>query len=342
MQMSASPKNVYYPNMGLMRYFLALTVLIYHFNYLTGSNIPTLINAYDAVGCFFAISGFLLAKTSEVRPSFTQFLKCRARRIMPSYTIVVLLSALSLWLLSTLPPLEYLSNAGLWQYLGANLTALNWLHPDLPGVFDSAPNVTDAVNGSLWTIKVEWMLYLTLPAFFLAVRKYNFNLLKTAAAIIILSIAYRIIMDQVYITTGNPIYSILGRQVVGQAAYFYTGVALYRLKRLLSLRTGIPQVSLMLLILAPYLPKGPQILSPIFLSFIVLALSTASRMPSILPHKHNVSYEMYLLHFPVIQATVALCSDSMDLTDIFIISLTATILLSIAVYVISNRLVRKK
>ena len=42
-------------NMDLVRYYLALSVLIAHFNYLTGFEIPWPTNSFTGVGGFFAV-----------------------------------------------------------------------------------------------------------------------------------------------------------------------------------------------------------------------------------------------------------------------------------------------
>ena len=102
------------------------------------------------------------------RDSWLGFVKSRAKRIVPPYVKIVLLCAIGLSLVSTLPLTKYFTDAGLWKYLAANLAFLNFLQPTLPGVFEH--NNVDAVNGSLWTLKVEWMLYLTIPVFFFLIR----------------------------------------------------------------------------------------------------------------------------------------------------------------------------
>lgn len=80
---------------------------------------------------------------------------------MPAYSLTILLCALIGLFLTSLSCREYLTSSSLYTYLICNLLTFNFLSPDLPGVFDTNP--LQAMNGSLWTIKVEFMLYIIIP-----------------------------------------------------------------------------------------------------------------------------------------------------------------------------------
>ena len=55
---------------------------------------------------------------------------------------------------------EFFTNAETWKYLFWNCIFLNFMHPSLPGCFDGK---FAAVNGALWTIKIEIAFYVVLP-----------------------------------------------------------------------------------------------------------------------------------------------------------------------------------
>src|SRR5688572_1487341 len=110
-----------------------------------------------AVDVFFVISGFLIAASLE-RNRLTHYLAARALRIFPAQIVCVLLCVFVLGpLLTTVA--DYWSSPQTWKYLWKNIT-LGRTQYFLPGVFEALPS--KAVNGSLWSLPIEFRLYLLL------------------------------------------------------------------------------------------------------------------------------------------------------------------------------------
>lgn len=291
-------------NMGLVRYVLALGVLIAHFDLLCGAKIPWIISSYDSVCGFFTLSGFLLVFPLLNGKSVKDFIVDRCWRLLPSYLFVVIVTALGLSLVSTLSFGDYFGSAGFWKYLAANISSLNFLHPDLPGVFSGRP--MEAVNGSLWTIKIEWQLSLTMPVLIVILTRLKWKLRWAAAAIIAVSLAYRFFFGYLSDLTGREIYAILQRQLFGQLVFFYCGVMLYTFYG--KIRSNAARAAT-IAIIAFVLLKAIccdlwifDIAYPFALAFVVVAISL---IPNDLSRKidggHNISYEIYLVHFPIFQ-----------------------------------------
>lgn len=293
--------------MDLMRYVLAIAVIISHVDYLTEFRIPFPMSSFEAVGGFFAVSGFLMYPNYVRHGNLLRYTVQRARRILPPYLFIVIACALGLCLVSDLPLSAYFRSDGLMAYLGANVSFLNWLHPDLPGVFQGDRYVTSAVNGSLWTMKVEWCLYFSVPCFIAllnVLRKVPRHWM--ALTVIAASIAYRLVFSWLYADTGNVIYDILRRQIFGQLAFFYTGMLVFFLKDFFIghiwtiLASGI-----ILKILLPYTAYAVQVIvEPFAITAVVMALSLLPVDFKWLRHRNNISYEMYLFHFPLIQLAI--------------------------------------
>lgn len=332
-------KPQYYPNMDLMRYVLSFAVIIAHINELAGFSIPFPISSFEAVGSFFALSGFLMYPNYIRHNNFLKYTRQRARRILPPYIFIVVAAALLLAGVSSLPASEYFTSSGFFGYLGANLTFLNWLHPDLPGVFQGSGYALPVVNGSLWTMKVEWCLYFSVPIFVFLLRKIKRSSgISLSIAVIIISIIYRLVFTSLYETSGNEIFKILSRQIFGQLSYFYCGMLIYFLKDFFTRNLAwMLLAGVALVCLARLSMPCNIILNPFGITMIVMALSLLPYDLKFLRHRYNVSYEMYLFHFPIIQLSVFW---GMNVRNVWVelpFVVTATVLLSFLVHYAVNR-----
>lgn len=119
------------------------------------------------VGVFFVISGYLVTASWRRAPRLGVFLQKRLLRIEPALFVAVALTALGLGAaVTTLPLADYFRAPQVWLYVLRNAL----LYPvtyDLPGVFAHNP-LPDIVNGSLWTLRLEFSCYLMVAALGLA------------------------------------------------------------------------------------------------------------------------------------------------------------------------------
>lgn len=335
-----------YQNMDLMRYLLALSVLLAHFSDITGlDKVPYPISSYDAVGCFFALSGFLMYPNYLRHGSLRHYTFHRFMRIVPPYFLVVTGATLLLCVASTLPAAAYFTSPDTWKYFAANICTLNWLHPSLPGVFQGPEYHIDAVNGSLWTIKVEWALYFTVPLFVWILSKIKVRKSTLAVAVILLSVAYRMIFIWLYDSTGQEIYKILSRQFFGQLSYFYCGMCVsFVLPWFLRHRWPLLLGALLLYLPLHTHPLLHIAVNPLTLTIITMALSLgSSRRLRPLWSPVNISYQIYLFHFPVIQCAVWLgLTRSLPPMVCLAVCVAVTTLLSLASYFGVERPLQRK
>lgn len=302
----AAIRSTYYPNMDLIRYLLAYLVVYEHTMTLCEWDWVHFPSPFYYVGGFFCISGFLMYPSFEKRPHMLSYLRNRAIRILPPYFSIVLACAFGLVAVSSLTAGQYFSSPGFWKYLLANMAFLNWLAPALPGVFDGPEFFTSAVNGSLWTMKVEWMFYFSIPFFFMIFRRLRMRPALLAAIISVLSMCFAIWAAYMLNVTGKNIYEILGRQFMGTISYFYIGVIGYMCRDFISRHTVILLVLGVLITVIPLFCTDylPFITSPIGVSMMVLALSLCPHKLFNTTHKNNFSYSIYLFHIPVIQVLI--------------------------------------
>lgn len=330
--------------MDIVRYFLALAVIIAHTNELAGFDVRFPISSFEAVGGFFALSGFLMYPNYRRHNNFRKYTAQRARRILPPYFFIVIATALLLGFASVLSLPSYYSSGGFWSYLAANLSFLNWLSPSLPGVFSGPEYILPAVNGSLWTMKVEWCLYFSVPIFvFILSRFKRLKHYWLACLTIALSIGYVILFYKLYEITGKTIFSILGRQIFGQLSYFYCGMLIYfnrdffRKNIYLMFAFGLG-----LGYLSTFGDYFGMILNPVAISITVLAFSLFPYDLKFLRHKNNVSYEMYLFHFPIVQLSIYWGVNRSGSAVEFTYVLASTLLLSIIVHWVIEKLRRPR
>ncbi len=113
------------------------------------------------VGIFFVISGYLVSGSLARSASLGDYLKKRLLRILPGLIVALLVTALILGAtVTSLPLSDYLRSPQVWLYVAKNAL----LYPvdyTLPGVFAANP-FPFVVNGSLWTLRLEFSCYLAL------------------------------------------------------------------------------------------------------------------------------------------------------------------------------------
>jgi peptidoglycan/LPS O-acetylase OafA/YrhL len=111
---------------------------------------------------FFAISGYLVTQSWFRDPSIWRFFMRRSLRIIPGLAFVIFLSfAIIGPLLTTLDVADYFSRREAWGYLAKILVFPSQY--GLPGVFADNP-FPIVVNGSLWSLRVEVVLYFAVSA----------------------------------------------------------------------------------------------------------------------------------------------------------------------------------
>lgn len=288
-----------------LRFFFCLIVIARH--YLDSARIEfayiKLLDSHISVCAFFILSGYWVTKSYLKSRNVRMFYKKRFMRIFPLYFLSVFGFACLLVFFSDLSASEYFSSLGFWKYLFWNALTLNFIAPSLPGVF--AQNTFSAVNGSLWTIKVEVGFYLILPAlvFFLdrlsGVKKKNIFL----AVIYIISVLWSALLKRYASTLGLP--GQLSWQLPGFMSFFASGMAFVYNEDAL-VKIGRFMIFPALIVFAAHYITGTEILMPFALSAIIMFLGNRLRFLSEIGQPADYSYGMYLFHFPLINIFVSL------------------------------------
>jgi peptidoglycan/LPS O-acetylase OafA/YrhL len=288
-------------NFDLLRLLFAAVVCLVHSYELSGYSqlawVGNVLSSDVAVKAFFVVSGFLIFMSYERSSSIRSYAEKRIRRIYPAYFVVVMLCAIGLVGISTKTPADYFSSAWV-KYVLANLSFLNFLHPELPGVFDG--NRLQAVNGALWTLKIEVMFYLSAPLFVWLFRRVG-NLRIIVIAYVV-SVAYAMFFSRLAERTGSGALLELGRQLPGQLSYFMAGAFFYYHLPFFERNVRYFVVAAAL-ILAANTQWSMPVLAPFALAAVVVFFALFLYVGNF-GKFGDFSYGMYILHFPVLQCLI--------------------------------------
>ena len=285
-------------NFDLLRLLFASIVVLYHCYDLSFNPsylwISRIVSANLAVQGFFAMSGFLVVGSYDHSSTLTSYLSKRGRRILPAYWAALIFTLLLGCYFSTLPLGSFLKSTSTWKYVGASLCFANFLHPALPGLFEGNP-VMPSVNGSLWTIKLEVMFYLSVPVIVWLCRRVG--QWQALAGLFLASVIYSETMQQLHHPT-------LASQLPGQLCFFMVGAAAYYYSAWCKRHAGWVWL----------IAIGCYLLSVLlgWLAFRAIGVSLGVISVAILlppvgkPAKYgDFSYGTYVFHFPVIQTCIA-------------------------------------
>lgn len=280
-----------------LRFFFAANVVLSHLGELSqNENLSFLSHFFSAiigVKGFFVISGFLVAKSYVNTASLKHYFVKRAKRILPAYVVVIVLSIIVLAFFSRYSIAQYFSDSGVYQYLGWNLIFLNFMHPCLPGLFES--NFVCAVNGALWTLKIEEGFYIVLPLIFYCIKKSKKAFLMLVS-LYVLSILYWLLMD---FYLNKP---LLAKQLPGYLCYFVTGIMLFlNFSFMMKNRITLALIAIVVLFLFHYSNMTIGMLYPAAFGILVIIAAYSFSFFNNFGKYGDFTYGIYIYHFPIIQ-----------------------------------------
>jgi peptidoglycan/LPS O-acetylase OafA/YrhL len=323
-------------NLDCLRFLLASIVVLFHVNALT--NLPAFAvfgkycSPHFAVRSFFVISGLLIYRSYTRSSSMRSYFEKRVRRIYPAYFTVIVLAALSLYLLSNQPFSQYFGS-GFWKYLGANLLFLNFLAPSLPGVFTH--NSISAVDGALWTLKIEVAFYLFIPALHYLCSRFGTK--RTIGMIFCLSTIWKYgfawlasVHNSGGIYASRSIYSKLDVQFPSQLVYFTAGVLLFLYFDKLKYHfLSIACATACLFLVDHFFAGG--ILDVFWISGLVFVFGFWHHFGNFSKYG-DFSYGVYIVHWPILQVLISLGFASLNPALFLTISLLLVLLASILMW----------
>lgn len=327
-------------NFDFLRFLFALFVVVSHAYALSGTpenvNWLCLITAnqfnFSQLGLngFFVISGYFIFQSLQHSNSLVEYFKKRFLRLFPALFMLLMLSVLMIpFIYSGTTPL--LQNASFCTYLPFNLS-LYGFQGVVKGVFDT--NRYHAINGSLWTIRYEFSLYVGLSLLFF-IKGYK----RITMSLLVLVFGLFYIGYNFYLSSlgGASLFNLVGIHVLNLGTFFIGGSVLASLDfKNWKYRNQIGVIALLLLVIAVYFGYY-DIMKHVLFSISILAIGFFP-LPvlSSFGKLGDSSYGIYIYSFPIQQTLVSFFKMN---TDTLMIT---SIALSIGFGYLSWHLIEKK
>jgi len=252
-----------------------------------------------AVEMFLAISGFLVASSWDASASAWNFMLKRILRIYPAFVILMMLQAFVLAPLAATEPFSgySLKQLGLIAAETIDLVGYGYPYGGLLTTFPDNP-FPHEMNGSLWTIRYEFVCYFLL-ALGAGFRKPKWLALGFAAMMLVYLSGWLPPWHK-FLTAAFGAISLLPRLVT----FFLAGTLFYRWRDRIPHDVRIASGALITLILAGIsYPPALRLVLPTAGVYLLFWFAYHPRLMS-LPklHKCDLSYGTYLYAFPIQQS----------------------------------------
>lgn len=296
-------------NFDFLRLFFASLVIVSHsfplvgdydlepLRYLTNSR-------YDlggiAVHCFFVISGYLIFQSVERSSNFLNYFWKRILRLYPAFIIMTLVTmAIIPFIYEGSTPL--LENQSFLSYFPRQITLFN-LQQNIEGVFTHLPYI--GINGSLWTIRYEFTMYILVGLLFFVKKEWRlFALISFFIICYAIQILYhpeflnKRIFEKIYLH--SPSFYHLG-------TFFSAGAILsYFIKQLKTWGDITISLSILCIITSIYFDIYHYV-APILLPIAVIGFGISSTpfINKVGKAFGDISYGVYIYGWPIQQILI--------------------------------------
>ena len=282
-----------------------------------------------AVAIFFALSGYLVTQSWYSDPHMGRFAVRRALRIFPGLCVVTVLTVFLLGpAVTRLPLVDYFQADAPWRGLFFGTLGMGGF--SLPGVFEQNP-LPGGVNGSLWTIKYELLMYVSLALTGAMVRRIGWAWL----VVVLLGGAGWLALSATG-QTDVPLpgawrfgVDVYANRVAYLSVYFFMGVGLYVNRQRVPLLWPVVACGVLVL---PFIANVHLAMVALWLFLPYAVIVFAFRAPHFFSRLrgYDYSYGIYIYAFPVQQVCVSVGKrHGYGWGPVTLASLLATLLLAI-------------
>lgn len=292
-------------NFDFLRFLFALLVVVSHAYPLSGGNESSqwiykitngqIVLAQIGLSGFFIISGYFIFQSLVRSKSLSYYFKKRLLRLFPALFVVLLLTIiLAPFVYQEIVP--FFKNISVYTYLPYNLS-LYGFQSSIKGIFDT--NAYHAINGSLWTIRYEFSLYVAL-SFLFFFRKQK----RIVSIILLIGFCVFILLYTFYLNSfgGSSLFGLQGIHLLNLGAFFIGGSLLASLQfEKIKYKVLILALSVLILLLSLYFNFYDSVKHFIFPIVVLLIGFIPLPFMRTFGRFGDMSYGIYIYSFPIQQ-----------------------------------------
>jgi peptidoglycan/LPS O-acetylase OafA/YrhL len=268
---------------------------------------------------FFAVSGFLIARSWLTNPRLREYLTARALRILPGFYICLIVTAFVIAPIGVAiqggSAAKLLMSTGPIEYVLKNSAVLNLAH-DVGGTPLGVPFTGDW-NASLWSLFWEVLCYLAVAVLGLvglAARRW------TSAVMFLLALAGALLLPPLTFPGVWTAPQLLARC----AMMFAAGAVIYQWRDKVPARWSLVTVSAVIVVVASVLLPDYRVVAALPLAYAVI-VSGALIHNKRLNLRTDLSYGLYIYAFPMQQLLAIAGLTFLNPVAFFVVSTAATL-----------------
>lgn len=327
-------------NFDFLRLLFALLVIITHSYPLSGNSGHDWLGSISdgqikfsmlGVRGFFIISGFLIFQSMQRSTDLLDYFWKRFLRLFPALFTVLVLTVLLAPFVYDNSYIPYTQNKSVLSYIPRNLGLFS-LQFNIDGVFEKLP-YPSAINGSLWTIPYEFIMYFVISLLFFV--RNNKLLLRILTVTVFTTF---VVLNYLQLESVNNMkFLVNGFDLIDLGAAFFSGSVLALMDFTVLKNKNYILIGATSLFVLSVILKFYSFTSNIFfpIAVILFGLSSTRYINQIGAKIGDISYGVYIYGFPVQQALIYFYSYS------YIELMLPSILISVILGFMSWHLVEK-
>lgn len=320
-----------------LRGVAAMIVVAFHLfeTYSAGPSHQILNHGYLAVDFFFMLSGFVIGYAYDDRwckMSLKDFFKRRLVRLHPMLIMGTVVGA-ALYYFGDAPMFHLVGQTPWWKMLLV-MTLGCLMIPTPPSMDIRGWSEMNSLNGASWSLYWEYLVNILYALFFRHLSKLLLGVLAFLSALLIVDIAFNIDMFGLLAARSYAAYTVIGgfglspdQLYIGISRVlfpFLAGLLISRVGKFIKVKGGFWWCSLLiaLALVFPHVGNADHqwmngayicgcilFLFPLVVSIGAGSELTDSRLVAVCQFLGNISYPLYITHYPLIYFQMAWAAD---------------------------------